>query len=305
VPKTRKKSVRKLHQKFADRHRQAVKKLMGRHRQLVKYLQTTEVPVGQVRDSATWLLSAGALSGALLLGPAVIPRLEPPYQVLGTREQPVANTDSPDPRAKLRSTKALVQQLQKVLPPQPRALDKKQEQNVERILRNSLGINASAELDGNRLNTSYGYMGFEQHLRRYPGDDVSQHGSLVEVGMASKNGAWGLFSSSKQTMTPEQEQMERYYFAVQTFISPGWQERIGQLKDWFKYRKMIAVNPKTGQAVVGVVADAGPAVWTGKHFGGSPEVMQALSLDKGRRYGEVVLFFVDDPENKVPLGPVN
>ena len=58
-----------------------------------------------------------------------------------------------------------------------------------------------------------------------------------------------------------------------------------------------------GNAVVAAIADAGPAAWTGKHFGGSPEVMDYLG---GPRYkkGPVILFFVDDPESKVPLGPV-
>ncbi len=58
-----------------------------------------------------------------------------------------------------------------------------------------------------------------------------------------------------------------------------------------------------GNAVVADIADAGPAAFTGKQFGGSPEVMNYLG---GPRYkkGPVVIFFVDDPNNKVPLGPV-
>jgi len=64
------------------------------------------------------------------------------------------------------------------------------------------------------------------------------------------------------------------------------------------------VNTVNGNAVVGDIADAGPAAWTGKQFGGSPEVMSALG---GKKYtkGKVLIFFIDDPENKVPLGPVD
>jgi len=56
--------------------------------------------------------------------------------------------------------------------------------------------------------------------------------------------------------------------------------------------------------VVAAIADSGPAMFTGKSFGGSPEVMNYLG---GARYkkGPVILFFVDDPEHKVPLGPVD
>ena len=66
---------------------------------------------------------------------------------------------------------------------------------------------------------------------------------------------------------------------------------------------MLIVNTLNGKAVVTALADAGPAAWTGKSFGGSPEVMDYLG---GPRYkkGPVVIFFVDDPNNKVPLGPV-
>ena len=65
----------------------------------------------------------------------------------------------------------------------------------------------------------------------------------------------------------------------------------------------MVINTKNGNAVVASIADAGPAAFTGKHFGGSPEVMEYLG---GSRYkkGAVLLFFVDDPENKISLGPV-
>ncbi|MBI2008442.1 hypothetical protein HYS82_02190, partial [Candidatus Amesbacteria bacterium] len=74
--------------------------------------------------------------------------------------------------------------------------------------------------------------------------------------------------------------------------------------DWYKYRKVVVVNSANGKTVIAVVADSGPAAWTGKHFGGSPEVMADLKLNVGKQKGPVIMFFVDDPENKVPLGPL-
>ena len=67
---------------------------------------------------------------------------------------------------------------------------------------------------------------------------------------------------------------------------------------------MLVVNSKTGQAVVTDIADAGPAAWTGKHLGGSPEVMTYLGLHRGSRKGAVVYFFIDDSNDTIPLGPV-
>ena len=90
---------------------------------------------------------------------------------------------------------------------------------------------------------------------------------------------------------------------MQTLYLPDWGRRQPYLRDWYKYRKVLIVNTDNGNAVVAAIADAGPAAWTGKHFGGSPEVMDYLG---GARYkkGPVLVFFVDDPEDNVPLGPV-
>ena len=68
---------------------------------------------------------------------------------------------------------------------------------------------------------------------------------------------------------------------------------------------MLVVNPLTGQAVVSDIADAGPAVWTGKHLGGSPEVMHFLGFADGPRKGAVLYFFINDLDDKIPLGPIN
>ena len=65
---------------------------------------------------------------------------------------------------------------------------------------------------------------------------------------------------------------------------------------------MLVVNPVSGQAVVVDIADAGPAEWTGKQLGGSPEVMDDLGLSSGPRQGWVLYYFIQD--QSVPLGPV-
>ena len=98
--------------------------------------------------------------------------------------------------------------------------------------------------------------------------------------------------------------MEKYYVAVQTLYLPGWNKEQPALKEWYKYRKVLVINPNSGRSVVAVIADAGPADWTGKQFGGSPEVMEHLEYVSGKRKGPVILMFIDDPQNKIKLGPV-
>ena len=83
-------------------------------------------------------------------------------------------------------------------------------------------------------------------------------------------------------------------------------KRIGEKpKGFFKFRKMLVVNPENGKAMVVVVGDAGPAEWTGKHLGGSPEVMSYLERQDGGARGPVLYYFLDDPQDTIPLGPVS
>lgn len=205
----------------------------------------------------------------------------------------------------------LASELLDKLPKDVEKLTAEQDIVIADLIKKDLGVSVKAEIDNKRLNRTYGVIGGEQHLYRYPGDTVNAHARDAQdwamygsSGIAPGLGAWGYFAPSKDAMTYEIEQRERYYLAVQTFLSPGFAERVGEYRDFYKFRKMIVINPKTGQAVVAVIGDAGPAEWTGKHLGGSPEVMHELGLAGGPRKGPVLYYFVDDPENKIPLGPI-
>ncbi|MDD2822841.1 MAG: hypothetical protein PHQ59_02045 [Candidatus Daviesbacteria bacterium] len=190
-------------------------------------------------------------------------------------------------------------------------LTPEEEVKIQSILSEHLGINVKAELEGIRLNRTYGVIGGEQHLYRYPGDNLYKHADnaadsamYIPAGIAPGLGAWGYFASSESAFTEKEKQEEKYYLAVQTFLVPGYAENVKKYSTFFKHRKMVVVNPKTGQAVVAVIGDAGPSPWTGKHLGGSPEVMQEVGLAGGPRKGPVLYFFIDDAQNEVPLGPI-
>jgi len=187
-----------------------------------------------------------------------------------------------------------------------------EEAKISEILSRYFSANIKADINGLRLNRTFGVIGAEQHLVRFPGDSMAGHLDASEVdykliyssGMAPGRGAWGYFAKSKEEFNNLDSERERWYIAVQTFAAPNYGGRLSEYRDFFKYRKMLVVNTKTGQAVVCDIADAGPAVWTGKHLGGSPEVMYQLGFAKGARKGPVLYFFIDDVDNKVALGPV-
>ncbi|MBU2577864.1 hypothetical protein KKA69_03445 [Patescibacteria group bacterium] len=266
--------------------------LYNKHPHAIKLLASVGVKPGKIREHATKLLTSGAIAGSLLLSSpqtGLIPDQTPSSAIVQTKSE---------------VTKSLSNQLSQILPTKLSPLSEEQETKISHLLFDIFGITAVPQLGSTRLNQTYGLIGAEQHLPRYPGDSISQHDEYQKSGITPGLGAWGYFARSKQDLTPEDVQKEKYYVAVQTLYLPDWNIRTRYLYDWYKHRKVVVVNPKNGKTVVAVVADAGPANWTGKHFGGSPEVMAYLNLNVGMQKGEVVMFFVDDPEKVVSLGPL-
>ena len=246
-------------------------------------------------------LAIGSLGGILLLPTSGLALNAPHLLASGVEIKAEKDTNQ-----------LLAAELKDKVPKEVGFLNDQEEQTISDLLTKRFGFSVKAEIDGKRLNTTYGLIGAEQHLYRYPGDNVYAHSKTTQdwamygqSGIAPNLGAWGYFAQSKETFTLQDEERERWYIAVQTFLSPGFAENVASYRDFYKYRKMLVVNPQTGQSVVADIADAGPAEFTGKQLGGSPEVMQAIGLAQGPRKGAVLYFFIDDPNNTIPLGPIH
>lgn len=264
-----------------------------------KFLKEKGLELGKIREHSAKLISAGALTGTLLLAPpSGVGQLPSPTEISKSLDELAGRKEGES-----LPQKDLIENLKVMLPNVVRPLARDEEKKLEQVINDLTGIPAKAGLEGEHLNTSYGYIGAEQHLKRYPGDILENHGPYYKEGIAPGLGAWGYFSKSKGELTSELIETEKWYAVVQTLYLPDWSSRQPYLRNWYKYRKVMILNTKNGNAVIAAIADAGPAAFTGKHFGGSPEVMEYLG---GSRYkkGAVLLFFVDDPENKIPLGPV-
>lgn len=291
-----------LKEKIRGRQLEARGNFSGKHPQAQNFFQEKGLDLGKIRQHSTKLLTAGTLAGALLLNSpkhalAIQPSALPVDWVESLTKAGLALPQD--------SQSFLVSKLKTLLPDKVCPLNREQEKNLGILIEKLTGIRARASLEGEHLNTCFGLIGAEQHLPRFPGDSISQHDEFPGSGMTPGLGAWGYFAWSKNQMTKDDILREKYYVAVQTLYLSDWEKRLPYLRDWYKYRKVLVMNPQTGQAIVAVVADAGPAAWTGKHFGGSPEVMSRLGLDQGPRKGPVLLLFVDDPQNQTPLGPVD
>ncbi len=277
-----------LKNKWTEKHRGLQQRLWEKHKDSLEWF-----------GKQTHHFAAGSLAGLLFLAS--------PSGMTTRPTQPVQVLDQ-----SIDKSAFLISDLQNNLPKDVRPLLPEEEDRIGGILTERYGFHVTAELEGKKLNRSYGLIGAEQHLMRYPGDTMATHFATAEEvekytssGMAPGRGAWGYFANSQAEMTEQDVMREKYYIAVQTFLTPGYNENVREYSQFFKYRKMLVVNPQNGHAIVAVIGDAGPAEWTGKHLGGSPEVMKHLERVDGSQRGPVLYYFVDDPEDTIPLGPIN
>jgi len=257
-----------------------------------KFFSKTTLLAYDLRQKSARLLAGAGLVGSILAMP--MPQsVSVPMEV----SEPVKSI--------LSNQQKILGNLQELIPHTPAKLTGETATKVEDLIRNNMNIPVKVELEGQSLNHTVGYTGFEQHLYRYPGDTLAEHDEIQEAGIAPGLGAFGYFAKDAQDFSTKTYMQEKYYCVVQTLYLSNWNTDYRQLKDFYAFRKMLVVNPVNGNAVVCVIGDAGPAEWTGKQFGASPETMQALDLNKGPRKGLILMMFVDDPDNKIPLGPVN
>ncbi len=282
---------------WARKHAAAQKKLWNKHK---KHLDTALAKPRQ--------LAAGSMAGLLMLSQPV------PTSLLTQALTQTTSAPSAQPQAEtpaLSPTQQLITDLKPILPATVEPLTPDQEEQIAQLLSDQFNLVVSPSYEGKRLNRTYGLIGAEQHLMRYPGDTMETHFAdpadaqkYYSSGMAPGRGAWGYFAQSPTGLTEQEVQREKWYIAVPTFLSPTWHNDVNMHYNFFKFRKMLVVNPENGKAVIADIGDAGPAPSTGKHLGGSPEVMKHLERVDGRARGPVLYFFIRDPQDTIPLGPI-
>lgn len=303
----------KIEKVIKKRHKDVKDRFDKKHKKTKRFFKKHGKAFEDIRTAGAIALSTAAIAGAIATTPSVT------AEQIKAEEQTDKEDTKVEEKAKKTKTPPSVppapepkeefaKKIQDIIAGSP-TLNSDQEKALADLLSDRFNIKAAAELEGNRLNTTYGLIGGEQHLPRYPGDTATEHYNNDDIypqitGITPSTGAWGHFAPSHDALTEDLRLKEQHYVAVQTFLAPGWNIRSKELYQWFRYRKMVVVNTQTGDACVAVIGDAGPSTSTGKSFGGSAEVMIHLKLSTGSRKGPVLIYFVNDSEDKVPLGPI-
>jgi len=290
----------RLSEKLEQRKSEHIEEIKQKHKSVISWAKRRGIRVEEIAKQSARGLAAGVAAGAVIVSSG-LPISEGTKQQSNTEKE--IRNEIPDNtlQSSVKVKKDVSGEVKKTLSGE----DMYNEKKISKKLSETLKIPVKVELDGIRLNKTYGVIGYESHLTRYPGDNLSTHfQSSVDrekygrAGMAGGPGAWGYIAPSKQALTQKDIEREKYYLVAQTFLSPNWGS--GEVKQWFRHRKMVVVNPANGQVVVGVLEDAGPEPSTGNSFGGSPEIIEALGFAGGG--SDVLFYFVDDPDDKVPLG---
>ena len=289
-----------LSKKLEEKKNEALEGFKEKHREISRWAKKKGLKTEEVVGKSAKGLAVGVATAAVALSSGTTPGTRLPDKNLENQKEirrDIAGTVEPTVKAKADVTSQVKNDLT--------GANYYDEKKITQELTRILNIPVKADLNGIRLNATYGIMGSESHLSRYPGDNLAthfesdiDHARYAQAGMAGGPGAWGYLAPSQQKLTAKDTEMEKYYLVAQTFLSPNW--GTPAVKAWFRHRKMIVINPRNGVVVAGVLEDAGPEAWTGRKFGGSPEVINELELSKTGPH--VLMYFVDDPQDQIPLG---
>lgn len=174
---------------------------------------------------------------------------------------------------------------------------------LEQQLSDMLGFQIATKLQGQQLLHTQGTIRALPHLKRSPTDTAQEH-YFAKLPFSNKRGYFGWLHQNPTTRTSP-ELLEKYYLALPFYLIPEWETQATSLKKWYAFRKVVVVNPHELEAVVCAVGDSFDFGYAKYQFGASPEVIMEGKCWSPKTLGKVLLFFVLDEDDSIPLGPVS
>lgn len=175
---------------------------------------------------------------------------------------------------------------------------------LEQQISDLIGIEVVSRLENKTLPHNYGMIASGRHTKRYAGDKLELHTDVFEAGIYGSRSDFGWIKNGQD---PEAnysyEEQEMYSINIQLQILESWQNNRGELKKWYKGRRVIVINPFNNKAVMATVNGTGPSLSSRRQFMGSPELIRALEAWSLEAQGRVMVLFVGG-STKVPLGSV-
>lgn len=164
---------------------------------------------------------------------------------------------------------------------------------LEQQISELTGIEITAELDGYQLPYQMGIIKSLPHIKRHPTDSLEAHTHVLEAGFSIKRNSYGW----------SYETPEEYSLSLPLHTFPILPDQRLSAKKWYKFRKMLVINPIERKAVIAAVTDTQFSPVQKYQFGGSPELIRDLHAWSPNTLGHVLIFFLAKT-NTYPYGPV-
>jgi hypothetical protein len=324
------KHFRHIHKMARFHQKQATQTFHATHRHAKRILRKHKVVLHKVRQHSLRTAAVATLSAGMLAVPSLSTATTPSAEahaashelqnalvadhVQSTGQFSVAPQLPYGPGTEDASIAGLLpQKIEEIVPSGVHTFTPDQATQLTDLFQKAFNITAKTELDGIQLNANQGIIAGEQHLPLYPGQPLSEHHKDIFTGAISdptapltgivSHPSYGYWTDGKASVTKKMVEQEKWYFVAQSFLSPQFRDNPDKVYNFFKYRKFLVINRKTGQTVVVDFADAGPSPFTHRQYGGSNEVLIGLGLGSVRT-GEIIAMFIDDPNDTIPLGPL-
>lgn len=142
---------------------------------------------------------------------------------------------------------------------------------------------------------NFGTMKAEPHLKTSPFDNLESHDFCLSAGLETNRSIFGYFGK---------KELEKYYISLPLNLVQGFEKDYQNIVSWFKHKKVVVINPNEQLAIVAVVGNTLSALPIQYQFGGSPELIIRGKIWSEKNKGKVMVFYVDDPSDKIPLGVI-
>lgn len=171
---------------------------------------------------------------------------------------------------------------------------------LEQQISDLTGINVTTNLDGYNLPHTTVKFRSDAHQRTNFADILNNHPQFHEAGLNKKRSVFGWSNQNGHEST----KMEEFFIVLPIYLIKAWQTDLPSLVNWFKYRKVLVINPFTQLAAVACVSDVGPSHLQRSQALCSPELSHLLRLWQPGLQGRACLFLIEHSEN-IPYGQVD
>lgn len=159
---------------------------------------------------------------------------------------------------------------------------------LEQQLSDLCGLQVVSELEGFKLpNTTVKVQAGSHQLRKFA-DQLNQHLEINEALIDDKRSHFGWLNDN--------EQNEQFGIGLPLFLLEEWQKNYQKTWAWFKYRKLLLINPWKNLMAVASVTSIAPKHLQRYQAISNPELSRQTQLWFPGSFGKACLFLIENAQ---------